>query len=609
MSVEKRSVTRFELLMDAGFGAQKAGDILLQAFVGMGKYIYVEPMIPAEISPPARTRPALSGVIIRLADFDITNIGNDTDFILASHEMVLDTRLDDKEYNSNCRILLDMGDREANPDSYEMVLKRCTNEGLSVIPFDVDPPSQVLVKELGGKGQNLYYLGMLSYIYNMDEEIVKREIQKTFGKKLNEEIYAKNITLFHNGYQLAKEKVFFTYQVESALRQGEKILIDGNTALSMGIIDAGIKFFSGYPITPASSIMHTLARVFASYGGMVHQAEDEIAAIGTAIGSYYGGVPAVTCTSGPGLSLKQEFIGYAQVAEIPIIVIDAQRSGPSTGMPTKTEQSDLPAVIFGSHGDYTKIVISVANVIDCFYAPHIARYLAEKLRLPVFIMSDFQTANSYKVITKPQVVEMNNVDDIPDFILERFHMDRLPKEIEMVHTSQSVPGTEAGMCRVTGLNTDAKGHVNYYSGTNQRSHRVRNEKVHHVRRALVKPEMFGSDSGDLLVVGWGSTRGAVEEAVSLCKKEGIKAAGMHLRIVYPLPLILKDIFAKYKKIVTVEVAYGDALKASPLAMLLRCETLFDVQPMIAEATGRPIRPKIIVNRVKETLSCQLSLKT
>ncbi|MDO8675267.1 MAG: 2-oxoacid:acceptor oxidoreductase family protein [Candidatus Omnitrophota bacterium] len=609
MSVEKRSVTRFELLMDAGFGAQKAGDILLQAFVGMGKYVYVEPMIPAEISPPARTRPALSGVIIRLADFDITNIGNDTDFILASHEMVLDTRLDDKEYNSNCRILLDMGDREANPDSYEMVLKRCTREGLSVIPFDVDEPSQTIVKELGGKGQNLYYLGMLSYVYNMDEEIVKREIQKTFGKKLNEEIYAKNITLFHNGYQLAKEKVFFTYQVESIPRQEEKILIDGNTALSMGIIDAGIKFFSGYPITPASSIMHTLAKMFPSYGGMVHQAEDEIAAIGTAIGSYYGGVPAVTCTSGPGLSLKQEFIGYAQVAEIPIIVIDAQRSGPSTGMPTKTEQSDLPAVIFGSHGDYTKIVISVANVIDCFYAPHMARYLAEKLRLPVFIMSDFQTANSYKVITKPKVVEMDNVEDIPDFILDRFHINRLPKEIEMVHLSQSVPGTEGGMRRVTGLNTDAKGHVDYFSGTNQRSHRIRNEKVHHVRRALVKPEMFGPDSGDLLVVGWGSARGAIEEAMSLCKKEGIKVAGMHMRIVYPLPLILKDIFAKYKKIVTVEVAYGDALKPSPLAMLLRCETLFDVQPMIAEATGRPIRPKIIVNRVKETLLCQLSLKT
>ncbi len=602
MSLEKRSVTRFELLMDAGFGAQKAGDILLQAFVGMGKYVYVEPMIPAEISPPARTQPALSGVIIRVADFDVTNIGNDTDLIFASHEVVLNTRLDDGEYNPNCRILLDMGDRENYPDSYEMVLKRCTKEGLSVIPFEVDEASKTIVKEMGGKGQNLFYLGMLSFIYNMDEEIVLREIQKTFGKKLKEEIYAKNIALFHNGYQLAKAKVFFTYHVETKPREGEKILIDGNTALSMGIIDAGIKLFSGYPITPATSIMHTLAKVFPSYGGMVHQAEDEIAAIGTAIGSYYAGVPSITCTSGPGLSLKQEFIGFSQAAEVPLIVIDAQRSGPSTGMPTKTEQSDLQAVIFGSHGDYTKIVLSVANVIDCFYAPHMARYLAEKLRLPVFIMSDFQTANSYKVITKPKVVEMDNVEEIPDFILERFHINRLPKDIEMVRPLQSVPGTEGGMRRVTGLNTDAKGHVSYFSGTNQRSHQIRNEKVHQVRRALTKPEMFGLEENDLLVVGWGSTRGSIEEAISICKKEGIKASGMHLRIVYPLPLTLKEIFAKYKKVVTVEVAYGDALKPSPLAMLLRSETLFDVQPLIAEATGRPIRPMIIIKRIKETIS-------
>lgn len=601
MSVEKRSVTRFELLMDAGYGAQKAGDILLQAFVTLGKFVYVEPMIPAEISPPVRSRPALSGVTIRIADFDVTNIGNDTDLILASHEIVLDRRLDDGEYNSKCIILLDMGDRENNPDSYEMVLKRCTKEGLSIIPFDVDDVSKTIIKEMGGKGQNIYYLGMLAYIYDMDEETVKQEILKTFGKKLKPEIMDKNITLYHNGYLLAKEKVFFRFHVDHKPRVGEKILIDGNTSLALGIIDAGIKLFSGYPITPASSVMHTLAKTFPSYGGVVHQAEDEIAAIGTAIGSYYGGVPSITATSGPGLSLKQEFIGYAQAAEIPCIILDVQRSGPSTGMPTKTEQSDLPAVIFGSHGDHTKIVISVSNVIDCFYAPHLARYLAEKLRLPVFIMSDFQTANSYKVITKPQVVQMENVDDIPDVVFERFRIKRLPKDIEMVRTLQSIPGTEGQMRRVTGLNSDKQGKVNYFSGTNQKGHEIRNEKVHHVRRALTRPEMFGADSGDLLIVGWGSTRGAIEEAVATCQKDGLKVSGMNLRVVYPLPLTLAEDFSKFKKVVTVEVAYGDALKPSPLALLLRAETLVDIKPMMAEATGRPVRPNKIVEKAKEAL--------
>jgi 2-oxoglutarate/2-oxoacid ferredoxin oxidoreductase subunit alpha len=602
MSVEKVPVTRFELLMDAGFGAQKAGDILLGAFVALGKYVYVEPMIPAEISPPARSRPALSGAIIRIAEFDVTNIGNDTDLILASHEIVLDRRLDDGEYNPKCVILLDMGDRESNPDSYEMVLKRCTKEGLSVIPFDVDDVSKDIVKQMGGKGQNLYYLGMLAYIYDMDEETVKQEIIKTFGKKLKPEIMEKNITLYHNGYELAKTKVPFRYHVDSKPREGEKILIDGNSALSMGIIDAGIKLYSGYPITPASSVMHTLAKQLPSFGGMVHQAEDEIAAIGTAIGSYYGGVPAITATSGPGLSLKQEFIGYAQAAEIPIIILDVQRSGPSTGMPTKTEQSDLPAVVFGSHGDHTKVVISVSNVIDCFYAPHMARYLAEKLRLPVFIMSDFQTANSYKVITKPKVVQMDNVDELPDFVLERFRMSRLPKDIEMVRTLQSVPGAEGGMRRITGLNSDKQGKINYDAATNHRGHQIRNEKVHHVRRALTKPEMFGDqDGGDLLIVGWGSTRGAIEEAVSVARKAGIKVAGMNLKVVYPLPLTLKETFSKYKKVVTVEVAYGDDLKPSPLAMFLRSETLVDVKGMMSQATGRPVRPSKIVEKVKEVL--------
>ncbi len=601
MSLEKRPVTRFELLMDAGTGAQKAGDILLGAFVGMGQYVYVEPMIPAEISPPARSRPALSGVIIRLADFDVTNIGNDTDLILAAHEIVLDRRLDDNEFNPSAKILLDMGDQEDNPQSYETVLKRCTKLGLSVVPFNVDETSRVLIKELGGKGQNLYYLGMLAYIYNLDEEIVKKEILKTFGKKLKEEIMAKNITLYHNGYQLAKEKVFFRFEVQSHKREGEQILIDGNTSLSLGVIDAGIKLYSGYPITPASSIMHNLAKELPAYGGMVHQAEDEIAAIGTAVGAYYAGMPAVTATSGPGLSLKQEFIGFASVAEIPLILIDVQRAGPSTGMPTKTEQSDLLSALCGSHGDYAKVIISVSNVIDCFYAPHLARYLTEKLRVPVFILSDFQTANSYKVVSKFKLAQMKNVDEIPDFVFERFHMKRLTDPVEMVRTLQTTPGTIGGMRRITGLNTDENGKVNYFSDNHQRSHAVRNEKIHHVRRALAAPEMFGKDSNEVLIVGWGSTRGAIEEAISLCEKTGVPASGMHFRIVYPFPLMLKEIFAKYKKILTVEVAYGDKLKPSPLALLLRSETLVDVQPLTAEATGRPVRPRIIVKKIQEVL--------
>ncbi|MCA9409438.1 MAG: 2-oxoacid:acceptor oxidoreductase family protein [Candidatus Omnitrophica bacterium] len=606
MSSQKVNVSRFELLMDAGFGAQKAGDILIRAFAHMGKYVFIEPMIPAEISPPARSRPALSGVIIRAAKFDLKNIGNSTDLILAQHEIVLDRRLDDNEHNSKCKVLLDMGDKPSNEESYEHVCKRLTKEGLTVIPFEVSEPAKMLIKALAGKGKNMYYLGMLSAIYSVPEEFMINEIRTMFGKKLPEEILDKNIQIFHFGHQYATDNVSVFYEIEgngAVDPNAEKILIDGNTALSLGIIDAGIKLISGYPITPASSILHTLAKIFPSYGGMVHQAEDEISAIGTAIGAYYGGVPSCTATSGPGLSLKQEFIGYATAAEVPLIVVDVQRSGPSTGMPTKSEQSDLPAVIFGSHGDNTKIVIGVGNVLDCFYAPLLARYLAEKLRLPVFIMSDFIMANSYKVINKPKINAIENVDDIPDYVLDHFWINRLPDKIEMVRTNQSPPGTAGAMRRITGLNTDESGKVNYFADTNQRSHEIRNEKVHHVQRALKSPELFGKvTEGDLLVVGWGTSRGAIAEAVHACQDQGLAVGGMCFRIVYPLPLMLKEIFARFKKVVTVEMAYGDSLKRTPLAMFLRSKTLVDIEPMICRATGRPISPKLIKERIKEILN-------
>ena len=601
-TVNNVRVGRFELLMDAGCGAQKAGDILIRAFARMGKYVFIEPMIPAEISPPARTRPALSGVIIRVAEFDLENIGNNTDVILASHEVVLDRRLDDEEHNPNCRVLLDMGDKALPTSGYDRVMKRVKDSGLSIYPFEIVPEAQTIIRSLAGKARNMYYLGMLGCIYNAPEEFVINEIKLTFGTKLREDVFKKNIDLFHYVYQDARDNVPFAYEVQNASGKNghEKILIDGNSALGMGVVDAGIKLVSGYPITPASSILHTLAKVFPSSGGILHQAEDEISAIGTAIGAYYSGVPALTCTSGPGLSLKQEFIGYATAAEIPIIIIDVQRSGPSTGMPTKTEQSDLLPVIYGSHGDNAKIVLGVYDIVDCFYAPQLARYLAEKLRLPVFIMSDFQTANSYKVIDKPRIFEMKDSNDIDDFVLDHFGLQRLPEPIEMVRTEQAVPGTPGKMRRITGLNTDQTGTVNYFSKASQRSHAVRNEKVHCVQRALKKPELFGGrEEGDVLIVGWGSAKGAVEEAVSYCQNQGLAVGGMCLRFVNPLPLMLKEIFSRFKKVVTVELAYGDPYKHPPLAMILRAETLADVQAIISRVTGRPITPRSIETKVKE----------
>lgn len=591
---------RFEVIMDAGNGAQKAGDILIGAFSKRGNYVYIEPMIPAEISPPKRTPYSMSGVVIRVADYDISNIGSGTDLMVIEHEILLERRLIDREYHPGAIVLLDMGDEPKNKEAYKVAMDNAVAAGLKLIPFQLDEVAKKTMGELGGNGKNMFYLGMLTKIFNVSKEQLIQNIRSTF-KKLSEEKLLMNLSIFEAGYTSASS-LEVSYEIASNPIQGEKLLMDGNTAISMGIIDAGIKVYCGYPITPASSIMHVLAKQFPQYGGMVHQAEDEISAIGSAVGSYYAGVPAATGTAGPGLSLKQEFIGLATSAEIPLILIDVQRGGPSTGLPTKTEQSDLPAAVLGSHGDNTKVVISVGNVTDCFYVPHVARYLTEALRVPVIILSDYLTSVSYKVFEKPPLSTMDKSEEIQDFVLERFGIKRLGP-VQMVRDSQTVPGEIGGTRRVTGLNTAATGQIAYTADSAVRSHNIRNQKIQAVRDALLTPQLIGDNEGDVLVVAWGSTQGALEEAIQACQKEGLKASGLALKIVYPLPPMLKDIFSRFKKVVTAEVAYGDAHKPAPLAMFIRTETLVDVESAIGGPSGRPITPHDIVSTVKEVIPC------
>lgn len=590
---------RFDLIMDAGNGAQKAGDILIKGFAKKGLYVYIEPMIPAEISPPKRTKYSMSGVTIRVSSQELTNIGSASQLMVVEQEILLDRRLDDEEYEAGGTVILDMGDQKRSPATYEKAISRARALGLKVLPLVMPDEAQAIIRDLNGNGKNMVYLGVFTALFGIALSDMNGFVSQVF-KKLPQDKLDKNLQLVQSGFALAE--TFFAdlfMHIPAQKDDREKILMDGNTALAMGVIDSGIKLYSGYPITPASTIMHTLAKIFPSYGGILHQAEDEIAAIGAVVGSYFGGVPAITATSGPGLSLKQEFLGLAMVSEIPCIVIDVQRGGPSTGLPTRTEQSDLFAAAFGTHGDATKIVLSVSGVEDCFYAPHIARYLTEKLRVPVIILSDYLTSVSYKVFEKLPLNNMDTIADILPEILERFYLSPLPETIEMVKTNQSVPGEDGLIRRVTGLNTDIEGTVAYTSQTNQRAHQVRNEKLHHVRRALQTPELFGPAEGDLLVVAWGSSRGVLKEAVESCHQEGISVSGMHLKIVYPLPLMLKSVFSRFKRVVTVETVYGDSLKHTYFSTLLRSETLVDVTPVLANATGRPLKPSQVVNTIKE----------
>lgn len=592
---------RFELIMDAGNGAQKAGDILIKTFAKTGRYVFIEPLIPAEISPPKRTPHSLSGAVIRVSEHDISNIGSTSELMLMEHEILLKRRLEDSEYHENATILLDMGHQDKHADAYDEAMSIAKKAGLTIIPFHISDVAQDTMKEINGNGKNMYYLGLLAAVFNIDEEKLEEEIRSTF-KKLKPEILEHNITIYNEGLSYAKtgheiSKLNIIVNSKESSDDNEQLLLDGNTALACGIIDAGIKVFSGYPITPASTIMHNLAQNFHHYGGVLHQAEDEISAIGAVVGSYFAGTPAITATAGPGLSLKQEFLGFAVASEVPCIVIDVQRGGPSTGLPTRTEQTDLFPAVFGSHGDAPKIALSVANVEDCFYAPHVARYLTEKLRMPVIILSDYQTSVSYRVLEKMTLNELDDVNDISDEILARFKLKRLPDNIEMVKQDHSNPGVEGKTRRVTGLNTDDNGNVMYTADSNQRSHDVRNNKLKVVREHLEEPERFGPEEGDLLVVSWGSQRGVLEEAIQKAQANGLKASGLHFKMVYPLPFGLDKIFKKFKKVVTAEVAYASDFKPSPFAMMLRSETLTDIDCAINQATGRPLKPAQLLDKI------------
>ena len=593
---------RFELLMDAGNGAQKAGDILIKALAKVGAYVFIEPIIPAEISPPKRTPYSLSGVVIRISNTEITNIGSDSNFILVEHDILAIKRLSELEYADDCEVLIDTSFESRTPEGYQQVKDICSKETMKYVPFSIDENAETLVKELHGNGKNMYFLGILSTIFKVNSDDVEKLIRDTF-KKLPGELLEKNILIFKLGMKKAETITDTRFSLDlkdDKSNEKEKILLDGNTALSLGIIDSGIRLFSGYPITPASSIMHNLARIFPSYGGILHQAEDEISAIGTVLGSYFSGVPAITATSGPGLSLKQEFLGLSLASEIPCILVNVQRGGPSTGLPTRTEQADLLAAAFGSHGDSPKVVLSVSNVEDCFYVPHVARYLTEKLRVPVIIMSDYLISVSYRVLDKLNLNKLDHVDDILDSTLKQFQLRRFTDEIQMVKSNQSTPGDIGEMRRVTGLNTNIEGAVEYSPTVNHASHKIRNEKLHHVRWALMLPEVIGSsEGGDLLIVGWGSSRGAILESVEILRSKGKNVSGMCLKMVYPMSLELKEFFKRFKKVVSVEVAYGDDLKHTGFSTLLRSETLCDVTGLVTDATGRPLKPNVIVNKALE----------
>lgn len=361
-----------------------------------------------------------------------------------------------------------------------------------------------------------------------------------------------------------------------------------------------------YPITPATSVSHYLSEVFERFGGIVHQAEDEIAAAGVAIGASYSGKVAFTITSGPGLALKTEFLGLAVMTEIPLVLVDVQRGGPSTGLPTKVEQSDLLASLFGQTGDAPHVIIAPATIEECFHVMITARRLAETFRTVVMVLSDANLATGVTPFKRPKpderwFAEAVDLSPVPD------GQKAYQWDADTGLAPRVLPGQAGGMHTVTGLSHDEGSKVAYSSGVHQRSSMMRSRKLAVLQSLLQPPPVYGDATGDLLVVGWGSTKGAIEEAVDRARAGGLKVSSLHLRFLSPLEPGLREIFRGFRKVMTVEINYSDDpgepyiteqnRRRGQLSILLRNATLVDVDCW-TRVPGEPLRPGAIADAIR-----------
>jgi len=592
-----------EIVSDSGEGAQRCGQSFGAIAARMGNGIWTVEIIPAEIQPPARSIAGASGNRIRIGSRRVTNGGNEADLVVAFNEQVLIGRVRAGELKPGCIILLESMWREhGDPKiaaSYRETVDRLLKDGFDVREVPMERECKALVSD-PRRGKNMFVLGMLCNLYSLDLQLAREQVAFIFGKK-DEKVVKSNLALLEAGFQWADAKLDFKYRIPATRATEPQIVVNGNAALALGILASGMEVCAMYPITPATSASHYLSEVFEKVGGVVHQAEDEIAACAFAIGASYAGKCAVTITSGPGFSLKQEALGLAVMCEIPLVVVNVQRGGPSTGQPTKAEQGDLLAACFGSHGDAPKVVMAVSTIEDCFYSIITARKIAETFNMVVVVLSDANLATSQQPFPRPQFSEAwlaPPVDQSP------VPEGAKPYDWDMVTgiARRFVPGQAHGMHTLTGLAHDRASHVAYDPEANEDGLRHRSLKLAALQKTLKAPPVFGAADGDLLVIGWGSTKGAIEEAVERLRAEGKKVSSLHLRFLQPMPGGIKEILQRFKQVMTIDTGWCDSpddevidesnRRYSALAMMLRARYLVDVDCW-SEVSGQPIRPDTI----------------
>lgn len=469
--------------------------------------------------------------------------------------------------------------------------------------------SGLTIEAIGGsardKGKNIFSLGLISRMFDLDSEKLKNLIRERFAGK-PENITTNALLAFNAGYSYDVGDVvdlFSFHEPDGALTN--QVVMNGNEALGYGLIAAGVRFGAGYPITPWSDIMELLRRELPKYGGSFVQCEDEIASVATAIGGSYSGRVAVTGSSGPGIALKSEAIGWAVMAEIPLVIVNVQRGGPSTGMPTNVEQSDLFIACFGGHGDSPRVVLAPSDVEDAFYTAIEAVNIARKYSVPVFILSDQAIATRIEAFPEPNLKELMQ-DISPDMAPVTDHK---PYDLsaEGGITRHIVPGTRVASGKypvVTGLEHNEMGHPSGSKQMHMDMTAKRRKKLQALRASLPPTETYGPNEGNVLLVGWGSSKGPIREAVDRMRNAGESVSAVHVRCLNPLPHDLGEIFDGFHHVLVVELNDEGFNGYGQLATLLRAKHADAKIQGINKTDGITWRVSEIVDRAHEFLKNQ-----
>ncbi len=610
-SVIRVSEHTVEIVSDSGEGAQKCGQIFGTVSAKMGNGVWTVEIIPAEIQPPPRTPTSASGNRIRIGTGPVSNWGDHVNLVVAFNEQVLLARHRLDALADDAFILIeDMWERHANADirtAWHDAMEELDGRSYRIIRVPMEEQCLSVV-ENARRGKNMFALGLLAWIYGRDPDRVREQIVEQFKKK-SDDVGERNVELCELGMRWAEEHLDFRVEVRPSPIDRPLVVMNGNQATALGAVASGMELCAMYPITPATSVSHYLGDIFETFGGIVHQAEDEIAAAGVSIGASFAGKVAFTVTSGPGLALKTESIGLAVMTETPLVVVDVQRGGPSTGLPTKVEQSDLLAALFGQPGDAPHVVLAPATIEECFHCMVTARRIADAFRCVVVVLTDANLATGVQPFPRPEPDTRWHAAPVD---LSAVPNGRRPYEWDPQSglSTRAIPGQPGGMFTATGLAHDEWSKVAYDPESHQRGSDMRSRKLAVLHQTLKRPTVYGGDSGALLLVGWGSTKGAIEEAVERARAEGLDVSSLHLRFLSPLEPGLKDIFAQFDRVMTIEINYSDDADApfitaenrrrGQLCWLLRANTLVDVDCW-TRVPGEPLRPGRILDVIRAKL--------